>query len=103
MPCSACGSSVMSANNVGQMVQRNYRVAEPVGPCDYTNQILNAQLEKLNWFKDKGLHVKYGYKPALINKYLGIVLTSINSNHKCTYKEILDQITTLVAFITSIQ
>lgn len=103
MPCSACGSSVMSANNVGQMVQRNYRVAEPVGPCDYDNTILNAQLNKLNWFKDNGLHVKYGYKPALINKYLGIVLTSININNKCMYKDILDDITKLVTFITSLK
>jgi len=102
MACSACGSSIAKAQNVGQMVSPQYRAAPP-GPCDYNDTILNAQLEKLKWFKDKGLHVKYNYKPALINKYLGIVLTSINSNHKCAYKDILDDISTLVTFITSLQ
>lgn len=101
MGCAACGT-VAKAQNVGQMVSPSYR-AEPIGPCEYTDTILNAQLEKVKWFRDKGLHVTYNYKPALINKYQGIILTSINSNNKCAYKKILDDISVLVTFITSLQ
>lgn len=102
MGCSACRNKIAVAN-AGEMVQRNYRVAEPVGPCDYTNEQLTIWADKLKWFKDKGLHVKYNYKPALINKYLGIVLTSININNKCVYKTDLDTMAALILFITSLQ
>lgn len=103
MSCQTCDQALLLANKTGQMVQKNYRVPEPAGPCEYNDVILTAQLDKLKWFKDKGLHVKHGYKPSLINKYIGIVLTSININNKCAYKDILDETSNLVTFIISLQ
>jgi len=103
MPCSSCGKSVavMDATN---MVNRSYRVQQQAGPCEYNDEILTVWLDKLKWFKDKGLYVKYKVEGKTINKYLGIVITSLNVGNKCNYKDTLDgEIKKLVTFISGIQ
>lgn len=103
MGCSSCGTKVI-ASNASNMVSKSYRVQQPVGPCEFTDDILNVWLDKVKWFKDKGLYIKYKVAPATINKYLGILITSININNKCTYKDMLNgEISSLVTFITGIQ
>lgn len=103
MGCSACGSSVAIANGAN-MVNRNYRVEQQSGPCEYTDEILTVWLDKLKWFKDKGLYVKHNIKGGTINKYIGIVLTSLNVSNKCNYKKSLDnEIQKLVTYITGLQ
>ena len=102
MACGTCGSSSVAMGNT-QQVSPNYKVEQNIGPCDYTNEILNVWLDKLKWFKDRGLHVKNNVPPAKINKYLGIVLTSINVNNKCVYKSTLDEIANLITLINGLQ
>jgi len=104
MGCSSCGSGTVAQANALNIVNRQYRVQQQAGPCDYTNEILDVWLTKLKWFKDTGLYTKFNVKAGTINKYLGIVLTSINVNNKCNYKTSLDiEIKTLVTFITGLQ
>jgi hypothetical protein len=103
MGCSACGAPrVAMANNTSQMVSAKYRIQD-VGECDYTEAMLVDFKKRLNWFKDKALYVKHGYKASAINKYIGIVGTSINIHNKCTYKKELDTISDLVDFIITLQ
>ena len=93
-------------NNNSRPVARkkqSVQVAE-TGPCDYTVNRLQIYLDKLKWFKTKGLYIKYKIKPGILNKYLGTVQTSININNKCAYKAMMDgEITNLVTLITGLQ
>jgi len=103
MGCSSCGSKSVSSNSVN-LVNKSSRVQQQEGPCEYTNEILDVWLTKLKWFKDNGFYVRYNIKAGTINKYIGIVLTSINVNKKCSYKQLLDnEIKKLVTFITGLQ
>lgn len=103
MGCSACGAPKAMVANTSQMVSAKYRV-EDLGPCDYTDAMLNIYYSKLKWFKDNALYVKHGYKASIVNKYIGIVKTSINVHNKCSYRKELDgPITDLVDLITSLQ
>lgn len=103
MGCSACGAPrVATATNTAQMVSPKYRVQEVID-CDYTTAMLKDYKNRLTWFKDKALYVQHGYKASLMNKYIGIVITSINIDNKCVYKKELDAITDLVNFIITLQ
>lgn len=105
MGCSSCNKKV-AVMNAANLVSQDYRVnsQQAAGPCDYTDEILQIWLDKLKWFKDKGLYTKYNVKGATINKYLGIVLTSMNVSNKCVYRNMLDgEIKTLITLITGLQ
>lgn len=107
MGCSSCGNKTNLSNtsiSTSSNVLKNQTFNQNQEPCDYTDDILQNWLTKLKWFKDKGYYVKYNVKGSVINKYLGIVLTSMNINNKCQYVDILNgEIKTLVIFITGIQ
>lgn len=101
MGCRACGSaSVPPPNTVARMNPTQQAV---VGPCDYNIDRLKDMNARLVWFKSKGLFVKYNVTSKKLNQYIGIVLTSLNINNKCTYKNILDEASNLVDLIISIQ
>jgi hypothetical protein len=102
MGCSICGSKVASTLRTGEMVSINYRIKQNQGPCEYTVEQLRFFEEKLMYFKDKALYVKQNMKPSLVNKYIGIVLTSLNINNRCMYKEKLDKIKDLVDLIITL-
>lgn len=105
MGCSSCGNKV-AVMNAANMVSREYRVApeQAQGPCEYTDEILQVWLDKLKWFKDKGHYTKHNVKGATVNKYLGIILTSMNVGNKCVYRNMLDgEIKVLITFITGLQ
>lgn len=104
MGCSSCGGSQIAVASNSNMVNNQRVVQQEVGPCDYTNDILIVWADKLKWFKNKGLYVKYNISGGTINKYLGIILTSININNKCKYRDLLDNgIKQLITFITGLQ
>jgi len=103
MGCSSCGKSTAAPLNNVRVSKLQKSIKVPEGPCDYTNEILNVWADKLKWFKNKGLYVNYKVRAGTLNKFIGIVLTSINVNNKCNYKKELDnEIKTLVTFITGI-
>lgn len=103
MGCSSCGTAVAASLMENKSNVTSYKSQVISGPCDYTDEILTIWLDKLKWFKNKGLHVKNNVSPALINKYLGIVLTSLNVSNKCVYKTVLDDIAKLITIINGLQ
>lgn len=78
-------------------------ISVPEGPCDYTQEMLTNFKENLTWFKSSGLLGKYNVKPSVLNRYLGLVITSMNINKKCTYKDDLEKITDLVDLIITLR
>lgn len=103
MGCSSCGGSSVSSNPSSFVYAKNLSQVESLEPCEYTNEMLNDYLNRLYWFKDTGKFIQQKITPATINKYLGIVLTSLNINYKCTYKKDLAAITDLVNLIITLQ
>jgi hypothetical protein len=103
MACRSCGASSPIPPQRSQVNFSNRVQQVDPGPCDYTNDMLKDFNNKLVWFKNKALYVKYGVKAGTLNKYIGIVLTSLNISDKCMYKNILDQAAGLVDLIVSIQ
>lgn len=64
--------------------------------CPFTNTILQNYQTKIVRFRDKGKYLSLGITAAIINRYIGVLKTSINIDQKCTYKDILYQIQDLV-------
>jgi len=102
MPCAACGAKAVYNQ---QSVQRTSLKSNSINQeeCQYTTAILKDFNEKLVWFKDKALYIKYNISSATINKYIGTVLTALNSYNKCLYKSILDKVSDLVDLIITLQ
>jgi len=71
--------------------------------CIYNNTNLLDFKNRLIWFKDSGLYIENNISIALLNKYIGTVISSINIQEKCTYKQILDEVNELVNFIITLQ
>jgi len=99
MGCTRCGAKSPLIQNV----VHNYSVAAPVQDCPYTVAMLKDFNDKLEWFKSKRLFAQYNILAKTINKYLGVVLTSLNVNNRCMYKEQLDIISDVVDLIVTIQ
>ena len=102
MGCAVCGQKAVYNQQTVQKTSLKYNIASQES-CDYTTLMLNNFNEKLVWFKDKGLYVKYNIPAKTINKYIGIVLTSLNISNKCMYKPILDKVSDLVDLIITLQ
>jgi hypothetical protein len=104
MGCSSCAAAAAaraaSAQNKVSNVSSSSVTTEE---CLYTDYMLNVWLVKLKWFKDTGTYVRYNVAPSLLNKYLGVVLTSLNVNNKCVYKLVLDDISKLITVINGIE
>lgn len=99
-----CGNAVISPVNNLSKVNNKSKVNKVYVDCDYTDDILKIWVDKLKWFKNKGLYIKHNVPASTVNKYLGILLTSMNVNNKCVYKEILDnKINALIVFITGLE
>lgn len=104
MGCSACAAAsaarAAAANNTS-FSSKSTQLSQ--GDCPYTDEILNVWLTKLKWFKDKGLYVKYKIEARLLNKYLGVVITSLNVNNKCVYRKVLDDVADLITAINGLE
>lgn len=105
MGCSACSGKAAISNDTAGMVSTNYRVEAKAnaGPCEYGNSDFQNWYDKLIWFKDRGLYVQHNIAASTINKYLGILLTSININNKCTYQNDFPEIIDVVSLIVTLQ
>lgn len=101
--CGGCAARAAIANNTAMMVSPSYRVKQDVGPCEYSIPMLQDFHIKLVWFKDKALYRKHNILPKTMNKYIGIVLSALNTPNRCTYRSDLDKISDLVDFIVTIQ
>ena len=101
MGCSTCGGggSVTTQNRSTNIKKQSVSTDF----CSYTEAILNRWYDKLVWFKSTALYIKYNIKASTINKYLGIVLSSINMNNKCYFKDNLDEMTDTINLIASLQ
>lgn len=104
MACGACAAASAANKNGQQVVNASYKISQQVaGPCEYSIAMLQDFDAKLIWFKDTGKYRKEGILPRTMNKYIGIVRSSINVPNRCTYKEELDKIADLVNLIVIIQ
>lgn len=100
MPCATCGAKTPLIQNTVQ----HYSVTAPViQNCEYTVEMLKDFNDKLEWFKSKKLFSQYNILAKTINKYLGVVITSLNVNNRCMYKDQLDIISDIVDLIVTIQ
>lgn len=93
MACGSCKANALLYVNKTYTSSSNY-IVDP--NCPYNNEILGQFEENLKWFKSTSSYIQAGYKASLINKYIGIVLTSINSHNKCYYKDLLDEIQNVI-------
>lgn len=104
MPCGACAAkSALIHNNTSMMVAKAYRVQQNTGPCEFTVDMLKDFNSKLTWFKDRALYRKYDILPKTMNKYIGIVLSALNTPNRCNYKKDLETISDLVDLIVTVQ
>lgn len=104
MGCSACAAkSALIHNNTSMMVSPAYRVQQNTGPCEFTVEMLQDFNKKLTWFKDKALYRKHDILPKTMNKYIGIVLSALNTPNRCVYQKDLETISDLVDFIVTLQ
>lgn len=96
MACDNCKNRALkqqaAKNNVPKV---NY---EPID-CDYDLEKLQDWNNKLNCFKEKSLFKQYNVSGQLLNKYMGIVLSALNSKNPCYFKEKLDQISSFILII----
>lgn len=103
MPCGACAAKSALISNASMMVSPAYRVKQETGPCEFTVPMLQDFHTKLLWFKDRALYRKHNITPKIMNSYIGIVLSALNTPQRCTYREKLNLISDLVDFIVTIQ
>jgi len=102
MPCATCGQS-QGVTTVERKTFQNFTsVAIPIsaGPCSYTLDQLKVWNQKLNCFKQKGLYIQYGIRPADLNRALGDVLSAINYvNNICYFQRQLDKAQPLIMVV----
>lgn len=98
-----CGAVPLTNNNSNNTFSLRNLENVTSENCDYTIEMLQDFESKLVWFKNTGLFLNYNITPATMNKYLGIVLTSLNILNHCMYKETLDKVSDLCDLIISIQ
>lgn len=106
MGCSTCGRSaaMRAASSQALKLATSPSVQSVVDPnCPYTQEMLLNFKSKLIWFKDSGKYLTLNLTPGVLNRYIGLVLTSININNKCTYQTELNNIQDLVNTITLLQ
>ena len=103
MGCSACGAASV-INNGARSFSRKVNVEESdPGPCEYSKVMLEDFEERLVWFKEKGLFIQYNVQAKSLNKYIGIVKTSLNILNRCKYRIILSKVSDLVDLIITLQ
>lgn len=103
MPCGACAARAALPNNVSMKVSPAYRIQQEAGPCEYSVEMLQDFHAKLVWFKDRALYRKHNILPKMMNKYIGIVLSALNTPNRCTYRKDLDAISDLSDLIVTVQ
>lgn len=103
MGCSSCGNKVLVNRSPGNVISSKHKVSENIGPCEYNNEVLQNFYNQLIYFKDYAVYVKYKIPAKTVNKYIGIVLTSMNVSNKCMYRDTLEKISDLVDLIISIR
>ena len=103
MPCATCAAKAAIQPTAVQRVKTTNYIQNSQEPCEYSIEMLHDFDEKLVWFKNNGLYLNYNITPATINKYIGIVLTSLNVYNHCMYKDTLDKVSDLCDLITTLQ
>lgn len=103
MPCATCGAKAAIQHSAIQRVQTTNYLQNSQEPCEYSVEMLRDFEEKLVWFKNNGLYLKHNIAPVTMNKYIGIVLTSLNIHNRCMYRNILDKISDVCDLITTLQ
>jgi hypothetical protein len=102
MGCSACGAKAFVHTSNFRVA--NQRVAQITsGPCEYTVPMLEDFHRKLIWFKNRALYRKHNIAPAKMNRYIGIVLSSLNVPNRCTHQVMLNEISDVVDLIVTVQ
>lgn len=84
------------------------QVNQPVSPvlqpidenCDFTLEMVVEWKTKLFCVRDNDLIVQSGILPSTFNIYLGIVLSCINSNSACYFKDYLPDIQNYINNLT---
>lgn len=91
-----------TAKNTISMVSKSYRVTE-ASDCEFTMDQLEGWKDKLICFKDKGLYKTYNVTPALLNRYIGVVLSAINLFPKspCAFQNQLNEIETFMVVVNN--
>lgn len=101
MPCASCGQQQVAP--VERKAFQNFTSpAVPIsaGPCNYTLDQLKVWFDKLNCFKQKGIYVQYGIRPADLNRALGNVLSAINySSNICYFQRQLDIVQPIIMIV----
>lgn len=100
MGCASCGAAA-AVTIVAPFKPNNVAPASDE-PCDYNNENLQDFYNKLVWFKQTGKYFGVLDGPTL-NMYLGRVLTSLNTNQKCAWKDDMDKVADLVVYINTLQ
>lgn len=98
----ACCGGSLAINNQARV----YSPARSVvfsGPCDYTYEMLTSFNEHLVWFKSKALYVTHKMSASTLNSHIGTVLSAMNTNNPCRFKEKLDLIADYVSFIVTLR
>lgn len=102
MGCSGCAAAaaIAAANRRPAIKITPEQLVEINANCEFSQSMLQNFKSKLVWYKDSGKYFSKGITPAVLNRYIGLVLTSINIKNKCTYRLELFQIQDLVSIIT---
>lgn len=104
MACGTCGARAAAAaaqnNNISNAnFSTSYQNQQSTEPCEFSHDQLVFFKQKMIELKDSGKYIAKGIKPATMNQYIGILLTSLNINNKCTYRTYLQTISDLVSIL----
>jgi len=99
MGCSACAAKAASIYTPQQ-----YSTPPSMEDCSYTVGVLEVWKNKINCIKTNEYYSQHNTNEAIINSYLGFILSGIaNPDYICKYKIQYDEISSLIILIVNKQ